>query len=475
MPTVPAWLKSVPTLPRAREHVGADGAAPGVRGPQVSVDLGRACDRRLGADGSSAEEGRQGGRPPRQVSGIRAALGRELEVDATGGKQLTLEVIGFRDGKLLAAPLGPTSGIAPGAGAPPHERASAEVGGRSLGRVIDAFGRPLDHRPMACRGRAPLHANPPPAAVRAPADRYGARHGIRAIDSLLAFGEGQRIGLFAGTGVGKSTLLGMLLCRHADADVIVAALIGERGREVGDFVRHAIGEESMRRCVVVAATSDAPPLVRVRALRATSIASTSGRREARPPRDGLPSLATRWRSEASLAAGEPPLRRRLHADRVRGAAAAARACPRDANSGRLHHRPCIFRARRGDDMNDPIADTVRASSWSHRPHAQTGGQEPPSRHRRAEERETRVARDVSTKEHTAAASLRELLAAYEGGGRPLADRRVRAWLQQTLTPARLEPRISRSCVKRLTRLRHKEPDDRAFARHCRPIDETKPR
>ncbi|MFO0738521.1 MAG: FliI/YscN family ATPase [Labilithrix sp.] len=349
-----------------------------------------------------------------EVSGIRAALGRELEVDATGGKRLTLEVIGFRDGKLLAAPLGPTSGIAPGARVRLRtSEASAEVGEALLGRVIDAFGRPLDHRPMPrVAGRAPLHNPPPQPFARRPIDT-ALGTGIRAIDSLLAFGEGQRIGLFAGTGVGKSTLLGML-CRQADADVIVAALIGERGREVGDFVRHAIGPEKMHRCVVVAATSDAPPLVRVRgALRATSIAEyfrAQGKRVLLVM-DSVTRFAMALR-EASLAAGEPPLTKGYTPTVFAALPPLLERAGRDSGPGSITAVYTVL--VEGDDMNDPIADTVRGILDGHI--VLTRKLADKNHHPAIDvlKSVSRVARDVSTKEHTAAASrLRELLAAYE--------------------------------------------------------------
>ena len=353
-----------------------------------------------------------------EVSGIKAALGRELEVDATGqggGRaRLTLEVIGFRDGKLLAAPLGPTSGIAPGARVRLRtSEASAEVGEALLGRVIDAFGRPLDHRPMPrIGGRSPLHNPPPQPFARRPIDTPLGT-GVRAIDSLLAFGEGQRIGLFAGTGVGKSTLLGML-CRQADADVIVAALIGERGREVGDFVRHAIGPEKMHRCVVVAATSDAPPLVRVRgALRATAIAEhfrAQGKRVLLVM-DSVTRFAMALR-EASLAAGEPPLTKGYTPTVFAALPPLLERAGRDSGPGSITAVYTVL--VEGDDMNDPIADTVRGILDGHI--VLTRKLADKNHHPAIDvlKSVSRVARDVSTKEHTlAAARLREMLAAYE--------------------------------------------------------------
>lgn len=348
-----------------------------------------------------------------EVSGLKAALGRELEVDATAGK-LTLEVIGFRDGKLLAAPLGPTAGISPGSRVRLRtSEASAEVGEALLGRVIDAFGRPLDNRPMPkVAGRQPLYGQPPQPFARRPIDTPLGT-GVRAIDSLLAFGEGQRIGLFAGTGVGKSTLLGML-CRQADAEVIVAALVGERGREVGDFVHHAIGPEKMHRCCVIAATSDTPPLVRVRAaLRATAIAEyfRAQGKKVLLVMDSVTRFAMALR-EASLAAGEPPLTKGYTPTVFASLPPLLERAGRDSGPGSITAVYTVL--VEGDDMNDPIADTVRGILDGHI--VLTRRLADKNHHPAIDvlKSVSRVARDVSAKEHTQAASrLREMLAAYE--------------------------------------------------------------
>ncbi|MBX3258162.1 MAG: FliI/YscN family ATPase [Labilithrix sp.] len=348
-----------------------------------------------------------------EISGLDGAVGRELEIDLPG-RRVTLEVIGFRDGRLLAAPLGPTSGIAPGARVRLRtSEASAEVGEALLGRVIDAFGRPLDQRPPP-RGaaRSPLHAEPPAPFARRPIDTP-LETGVRALDALLAFGEGQRIGLFAGTGVGKSTLLGML-CRHANADVIVAALIGERGREVGDFVRHAIGPESLSRCVVVAATSDAPPLVRVRgALRATAIAEHFRKQGKRVllVMDSVTRYAMALR-EASLAAGEPPLTKGYTPTVFAALPPLLERAGRDSGPGSITAVYTVL--VEGDDMNDPIADTVRGILDGHVILSRKLGDRGHHPAIDVLRSVSRVARDVSTSEHVGAAGrVRELLAAYE--------------------------------------------------------------
>jgi FliI/YscN family ATPase len=348
-----------------------------------------------------------------EIAGLSAAVGRELEV-GVGERKVVLEVIGFREGKLLAAPLGPTAGIAPGARARLRtSEATVVVGDALLGRVVDAFGRPMDGRgPPRAFARSALHAAPPEPFRRRPIEEPLAT-GVRALDALLPFGEGQRIGLFAGTGVGKSTLLGML-CRHASADVIVAALIGERGREVGDFVRHAIGPEGMHRCVVVAATSDAPPLVRVRgAHRATAIAEhfrAQGKRVLLVM-DSVTRFAMALR-EASLAAGEPPLTKGYTPTVFAALPPLLERAGRDGGEGSITAVYTVL--VEGDDMNDPIADTVRGILDGHVVLSRKLGDRGHHPAIDVLRSVSRVAREVSTPEHvTAATRLRELLAAHD--------------------------------------------------------------
>jgi FliI/YscN family ATPase len=294
-----------------------------------------------------------------EVAGITAPVGSQLEIRAPGRAPLRLEVFGFRDGRLLAAPLGPTQGVEPGAWVKCIPGvASVPVGDALLGRVVDAFGDPLDGRPKPiCRERAPLVAAPPAPFTRRPIERTLETR-VRAIDALLPVGVGQRIGLFAGTGVGKSTLLGML-CRHARFDAVVVGLVGERGREVGDFVRGALGEHGLARSVVVAATSDTPPFVRVRgALAATAIAEHLRARgnTVLLVMDSITRFAMALR-EASLAAGEPPVTKG-YTPSVFAALPAllerAGTCEGDGSITAIYTVLV-----EGDDLNDPIADAVR--------------------------------------------------------------------------------------------------------------------
>jgi len=292
-----------------------------------------------------------------EVVGLAAATGERLTVKASAGP-LVVEVIGFRKGRLLCAPLGSTAGVEPGAGVRRHLRGAAvAVGDALLGRVVDAFGSPIDGGPpIFAAHRAPLHRDPPPSFGRRPITEPF-ETGVRAVDALLPFGRGQRVGLFAGTGVGKSSLLGMM-CRRAQADVVVVGLVGERGREVGDFVRHALGS-GLSRSVVVAATSDAAPLTRVQgALTATAIAEHFRDRgqSVLLVMDSVTRFAMALR-EASLAAGEPPVQKGYTPSVF---AALPKLLERAGNSTGPGSITAIYTVLvEGDDLSDPIADAVR--------------------------------------------------------------------------------------------------------------------
>jgi flagellum-specific ATP synthase len=293
-----------------------------------------------------------------EIEGLSAPIGGQLEVRSQESR-LMLEVIGFRQGRLLAAPLGPTAGIVPGARVRVSQEANlVTVGDALLGRVIDAFGQPLDGRPAPDLPESvPLYARPPSPFTRRPVVQAMDTR-VRAIDALLPLGRGQRVGLFAGTGVGKSTLLGML-CRHSDADVIVVGLVGERGREVGDFVRGALGERGLARSVVVAATGDLPPLVRARgAVRATAIAEhfRGQGKSVLLVMDSVTRYAMALR-EASLAAGEPPLTKGYTPTVFAAMPALLERAGNDAGPGSITAVYTVL--VEGDDLNDPIADAVR--------------------------------------------------------------------------------------------------------------------
>jgi flagellum-specific ATP synthase len=294
-----------------------------------------------------------------EVGGLRAAVGQTLEVMAADGSALELEVVGFRAGRLLATPLGSLSGIQPGALARLSERgATIAVGPALLGRVIDAFGRPLDGgAPESGVGRYPIHQVPPPPFNRKAVQQVFAT-GVRAMDALLTLGVGQRVGIFAGAGVGKSSLIGMI-CRSSQADVNVIGLVGERGREVGDFVRTALGVEGLKRSVVVAATSDQPPLVRAHGAEAATAIAEYFRDQGKSVllvMDSVTRYAMALR-ETALAAGEPPATKGYPPSVFAALPRLLERAGTGPGNGVISALYTVF--VEGDDLTDPIADAVR--------------------------------------------------------------------------------------------------------------------
>jgi flagellum-specific ATP synthase len=322
------------------------------------------------------------------------------------------------------------------------------VGVGLLGRIVDAFGNPLDEGPAPkVAGRYPIHAPPPPAVSRRPIE-HAFHTQVRAIDALLTLGQGQRVGIFAGAGVGKSTLLGMI-CRRAEADVNVVALVGERGRELGEFVRMSLGEEGLARSIVVAATSDQPPLVRARgAETATAMAEyfrDQGKRVLLVM-DSVTRYAMALR-EAALAAGEPPATKGYPPSVF---AALPRLLERAGTSAGEGVITALYTVLvEGDDMSDPVADAVRSILDGHVVLSRTLAERGHFPAIDALQSVSRLAAQITDERHQRAAGVvRELLAAYRdaqdliqvgayvAGSDPrvdLAQRmmpRIEAWLRQ---------------------------------------------
>lgn len=243
--------------------------------------------------------------------GPEVRLGELCYILASGGARIAAEVVGFKDDNVLLAPLGDIGGISPGARVTTSgERLHVPVGPKLLGRILDGLGNPIDGgEPLHLKDKYLLDAQPPNPLQRQRITRP-LSVGVRAIDALLTCGTGQRVGIFAGSGVGKSTLLGMI-ARNTSADVNVIALIGERGREVREFIEGDLGAEGLKRSVVVVATSDQPALVRVKgALVATAIAEyfRDAGADVLLMMDSLTRFALAQR-EIGLAVGEPPTTR----------------------------------------------------------------------------------------------------------------------------------------------------------------------
>ena len=294
-----------------------------------------------------------------ESDGPLAAIGDFCEISTASGRRVRSQVVGFRDGRVLSLPLEETGGLRAGDPVVARpEQARVHVGPALLGRVIDGFGEPLDGAgPIAATALQDLY-RPPPGPLEREQITEPLVTGIRAIDSLLPCGKGQRIGIFGGSGVGKSTLLGAM-ARHSQADVNVIALIGERNREVREFLENELGADGLRRSVVVVATSDRPAPLRLRACFVALAVAEHFRERGKAVllvMDSVTRLAMAQR-EIGLAAGEPPSQKGY--------------TPSVFNLlPRLFERAgCFARGSitgfftvlvEGDDFNEPIADAVRA-------------------------------------------------------------------------------------------------------------------
>lgn len=280
-----------------------------------------------------------------------------LEGDITQGYILA-EVIGFRDDSVILAPLGDIQGVAPGS----RVLASGNVarvflGSELLGRVIDGLGFPFDGGSRVISHESRPLQNMPPNPVERPLIQEVLPVGVRAIDGLLTLGRGQRIGIFAGSGVGKSTLLGMI-ARYASADVNVIALIGERGREVGEFLKNDLGEAGLKKSVVVVSSSNESAMKRVHAAQlATTIAEyfRDQGKDVLLMMDSVTRLALAQR-EVGLSAGEPPTTKGYPPSVF---SLLPQLLERAGNSPRGSITGVYSVLVEGDDMNEPISDTLR--------------------------------------------------------------------------------------------------------------------
>ncbi|HHV65644.1 MAG TPA: flagellar protein export ATPase FliI [Peptococcaceae bacterium] len=291
-----------------------------------------------------------------EADGPRVSVGKYCRI-LSSQRGVPAEVVGFKGTKTLLMPLGDLDGVAPGDKVLPlKESLTVPVDHSLLGRVLDGLGQPLDGKPLHTKEAYPLHNNPPSALFR-PRITEPLYVGVRAIDGLLTLGRGQRMGIFAGSGVGKSTLLGMM-ARNTEADVNVIALVGERGRELRDFMEKDLGEEGLKRSVIVVATSDQPALIRLKAaFTATAIAEyfRDNGKNVLFMMDSVTRFAMAQR-EIGLTIGEPPA--------TRGYPPSVFALlPKLLERAGMSEKGSITGIYSvlvdGDDHNEPIADAVR--------------------------------------------------------------------------------------------------------------------
>lgn len=384
-----------------------------------------------------------------EVDGVVAAVGDAVTV-FTGRGPLVGEVVAVNDSTLVCMPFGEVTGVKAGDQVEPSGRPlMVPVGDALLGRVIDGLGRPLDGGDPVFKLRQVTVDGTPPHPLERQLVRRQLSLGVRVIDTLVPCGRGQRLGIFAGSGVGKSSLLSMI-ARGTEADVSVLALIGERGREVREFIENDLGPEGLRRSVVVVATSDQPALVRLRAAFAATRIAEWFRDQGRDVVLMMDSL-TRFcmaQREIGLSAGEPPATRgyppsvfALLPKLLERAGAAA--------TGSITGLYTVL--VEGDDMNEPIGDAARSILDGHivlSRRLATAGHFPCVE---VLDSVSRVAPAITSRDQRAAATeFRKLMAAYRdakdlieigayvAGSNPLVDRAVQrkdimdAFLQQSM-------------------------------------------
>ncbi len=293
-----------------------------------------------------------------EAEGIKAFVGEVCSIYNDKNIPVTCEVVGFKEGRVLLMPLGELMGIAPGCRVVPTGRElSVKCSEELFGKVLDGLGNPMNSDKNLNGALYPLDREPPDPLKRRRIDKI-IPTGIRAIDGFITCGEGQRIGIFAGSGVGKSTTLGMI-ARYAEADVNVIALIGERGREVLDFIERDLGEEGLKKSIIVCATSDKPALVRLKgAFTATAIAEyfRDKGKKVILMMDSVTRFAMAQR-EIGLAIGEPPATKGYTPSVF---AKLPRLMERSGMSDKGSITAFYTVLVDGDDFNEPIADAVRS-------------------------------------------------------------------------------------------------------------------
>ncbi len=374
-----------------------------------------------------------------ESEGPNARLGEYCEIHTCEGKIIPAEVVGFRADQTLLMPLADMAGVRAGCLVKSSgECLRIKVGPGLLGRVLDGLGEPMDGKgPLDSHQSYPVE-NESPNALQRKMIQTPFETGVRAIDSVLTMGVGQRVGIFAGSGVGKSTLLGMI-ARNGGADVNVICLVGERGREVREFIEHDLGEEGMKRSIVICATSDTPALVRIKAAFAATAIAESFRDQGLNVMlmmDSVTRFAMAQR-EVGLAVGEPPSTKGY----TPSVFALLPKLMERAGCGSKGAITAIYTVLvDGDDTNEPIADAARSILDGHIVLSRkltSRGHYPPIDILQSL---SRVMPMVTDQEHVSeAAKLRELIAAYSDvedlvsigaykeGSKPLSDEAYRKW------------------------------------------------
>jgi flagellum-specific ATP synthase len=374
-----------------------------------------------------------------ESNGPNSRVGDICMIETGSGDTVHAEVVGFRDDRTLLMPLGELSGVRAGCVVRATGRClMVPVGDRLLGRTLDGLGLPMDGLgPLGCCDRYPVIASPPNALERTMIQQP-LTTGVRAIDGMLTIGVGQRMGIFAGSGVGKSTLLGMI-ARNCEADVNVIALVGERGREVREFMENDLGPEGLARSVIVCATSDQPALVRIKAaLTATAIAEyfRDQGKSVLLMMDSVTRFAMAQR-EVGLAVGEPPSTKGYTPSVF---ALLPKLMERAGNSSKGAITALYTVLVDGDDTNEPIADASRSILDGHivlNRKLTSRGHYPPIDILQSLSRTMPMVVDQDQIEE--AQDMRELVAAYKdvedlvsigaykAGSQPLSDRAIDRW------------------------------------------------
>ncbi|MBF0104879.1 MAG: flagellar protein export ATPase FliI [Deltaproteobacteria bacterium] len=330
-------------------------------------------------------------------------------------KMLKAEVVGFKDKDVLLMPLGDLEGIGPGNDVlPTGDCLKVPVGEGLLGRILNGLGEPVEAEkkgPIACDTYYPVH-NSPPDPLRRRRITKPISVGVKAIDAVLTTGEGQRVGLFAAAGVGKSTLMGMI-ARNTEAEINVICLVGERGRELRDFLEQDLGDEGLKRSVVVCSTSDQPSLVRAKAAYVATAIAEYFRDQGKKVLFMLDSITRFARAlrEIGLAVGEPPARQGFTPSVF---STLPRLLERTGNSDKGSITAFYTVLVEGDDMNEPVADEVRSILDGHIVMSRALANQGHYPAINVSESVSRVMTNIINEDHKhAAAKLKEVVAHYE--------------------------------------------------------------